>query len=91
MKGTEKVLTNFDLTNITKLVAVSSLDITSSIMHAIKNVKLRFHEAAVVFHKLYGEVRDRSRVLEMLLPLMLDCSQSRALIKASAHPSVSLS
>jgi hypothetical protein len=85
VKGTEKVLTNFDLNNITKLVAVSSLDTTTSIMHAIKNVKLRFQEAVAVFHKLHGEVRDKSRVLELLLPLMLDCSQSRALIKASAR------
>ena len=80
-KGSEKVLTAFDYANINKLVNASSMDVITGIMYAIKNVKLRHKEAYEVYEKLFVEIRDRSKTLELLLPLMLDPLQARALVK----------
>lgn len=74
-------MSSFDLKNVIKLIKSSNLDITEGFMMAIKSMKLRHTEASKIYDMLHAELRDKSNVLAMLLPMMLNSKEARGIIE----------
>ena len=78
---TQRVMSSFDYKNILTLIQSSQLDITEGFIMATKSSKLRLQEASSIYQLLYGECRDKSKVLAMLLPIMLNPKEARSLVE----------
>lgn len=80
-KSVHKVISSLDHSHVMEVAGDDDSGHTAQkLLYAIQNSKIRLKEALLLFDPMYDDLRDKAKVLSMLLPFMLDATEARNLM-----------
>jgi hypothetical protein len=87
-KNKAKVLSGVDQSHILEVAKDEPGNKVNMLVYSLINSKLRLREAWEMYEIIFGELRDKAKTLEKLLPHMYDAKDARTLLFKVSHSDV---